>query len=275
MIVVDNGSTEKIEAEVAERFGGAELIRNATNLGFAGGMNVGLRRALELNADYVLLLNNDTVVDPTMVRILVEAADGRPDAGMISPLEFFADARHTVSSAGLRCDLRRGYQGPPLMKGERDSGQFRGIREVDASSGTAMLVPSSVVREVGLLDEGLYLYIEDVDWALRMRRAGKHIYVALEARLWHGIASSSGGEDSPLVTYYHTRNVFIVTTRHAPMRGPRRIVRHSEILLANLLHALRCNRPAANTRAVFAGWRDYLRGRLGPRASHPSARARL
>lgn len=149
--------------------------------------------------------------------------------------------------------------------GERDRGQFVGVAEVDASSGAAMLVPTDVVREVGLLDEGLYLYIEDVDWALRMRSAGFRVYVALAARLWHGIATSSGGSDSPLVTYYHARNTFIVSARHAPMRGPRAAVRHCEVLLANLIHALRCRRPIANVSAVFAGWHDYLRGYRGAR----------
>src|SRR3954447_4480775 len=176
MIVVDNASEEEIGPALGERFPDAILLRNASNLGFAGGMNAGTRRALELGADYVLLLNNDTVVDPGMVRELVEAARGRPDAGIVSPLEFFRDSPEIVSSAGLRCDLRRAYQGPPLDRGKRDMGQFRGVREADASSGTAMLVPAPVVREVGLLDEALYLYIEDVDWAFRIRSTGRRVY---------------------------------------------------------------------------------------------------
>jgi GT2 family glycosyltransferase len=264
MIVVDNASEEDIEPDLVERFPDAVFARNPTNLGFAGGMNVGARCALDLGVDYVLLLNNDTVVDPPMVTALVEAAQGRPDAGIVSPLEFFRDAPKIVSSAGLRCDLRHAYQGPPLRLGERDVGQFRGVSEVEASSGTAMLVPAAVVREVGLLDEALFLYVEDIDWAFRMRTAGRRVYVALGARVWHGVATSSGGQDSPVVSYYHTRNSFVVCARHAQLRGPRRLLRHCEILFANLLHALRCHRPLANAGAVLAGWSDYLRGRLGP-----------
>jgi GT2 family glycosyltransferase len=263
-IVVDNGSDEEIEPAIAERFPRALVVRNPTNLGFAGGMNTGTRKALELDADYVLLLNNDTNVDREMVRRLVEAAEQRPDAGIISPLDFFRDSPDTVSMVGLRFNPRRGYQGPPLGRGERDRGQFRGIREVDASAGTAMLVPLPAVREVGLLDEDLFFYIEDIDWALRMRKAGRRIYAAMEARLWHAQAASSGGEDSPRVTYYTTRNTFVVTARHAPMRGPRAAVRHLEILLANLAHAVRSRGRLGHLRAVIAGWRDYLRGRLGP-----------
>jgi GT2 family glycosyltransferase len=267
-LVTDNGSSQELGDTITGRFESVELIRNSTNLGFAGGMNVGIRRALDLKADYLLLLNNDTVIDPAMVRALVEAARQHPDAGIVGPLEFFHDSPDVVSSAGLRCDLRRAYQGPPLRMGERDRGQFSGVHEVDAPSGTAMLVPAAAVREVGLLDEALYLYVEDIDWAFRMRMAGKPVYVAFEARLWHRVAASSGGEDSPSVSYYHTRNSFVVCARHAPLRGPRGWLRHVEILLANLLHALRCRRPVENVRAVLSGWRDYLRGRLGPRSGH-------
>jgi GT2 family glycosyltransferase len=263
-IVVDNGSDERLEPVVADRFPEAVVVRNETNLGFAGGMNTGTRKALELGADYVLLLNNDTDVDPAMIRKLVEAAESRPDAGIISPLDFFRDTPDVISMIGLRFNPRRGYQGPPMGRGERDRGQFHGVREVDASAGTAMLVPLPAVREVGLLDEDLFFYIEDIDWALRMRKAGRRIYAAMEARLWHAQAASSGGEESPRVTYYTTRNTFVVTARHAPMRGPRAALRHLEILSANLAHAVRSPGRREQLRAVIAGWRDYRRGRLGP-----------
>jgi GT2 family glycosyltransferase len=264
-IVVDNASSDDIGPPLAERFPEAILIRNEQNLGFAGGMNAGVAAALERGAEYVLLLNNDTEVEPSMVRLLVEAAQSKQDAGILSPLEFFLDRPEIVASAGRHCDLRRAYQGPPIYMNERDEGQFTGIEEIDVSSGTAMLVPAAVVREVGMLDDRLFLYIEDVDWALRIKEAGYRIYVCLDARLRHGVATSSGGEDNPAVTYYHTRNVFVVSDRHLPLRGLAGAIRHTKILLANLVHALRCKRPLANARAVYDGWRDYLRGRLGPR----------
>ncbi len=263
-IVVDNGSDQPLEPAIAERFPNVLVVRNEANLGFAGGMNTGTRKALELDADYVLLLNNDTDVDPTMIRRLLDAAEGQPDTGIVSPLDFFRDSPDTISMIGLRFNPRRGYQGPPLGRGERDTGQFHGVREVDASAGTAMLVPLPVVREVGLLDEDLFFYVEDVDWALRMRKAGRRNYAAMEARLWHAQAASSGGEETPRVTYYTTRNTFVVTARHAPMRGPRAALRHLEILGANLVHALRSPERREQVRAVLAGWRDYRHGRLGP-----------
>jgi GT2 family glycosyltransferase len=265
-LVVDNGSDDDLgQALQKAGLGWATLIRNDRNLGFAGGMNAGIRQAVELEADYVLLLNNDTVVDPSMVRRLVEAALAQPRVGMVSPLEFFRDAPAVVAAAGRRMNLRRAYQGPPLHMGELDDGQFGGVEEIDVSSGTAMLVPTAVVREVGLLDEDLYLYVEDVDWSMRIREAGLRIYVAYDARVWHGVASSSGGEDSPDVTYYHVRNSLVVVDRHEPLGKLRRRLRHLEIVAANLVHAARCRRPLQNGQAVLDGWRDYRHGRLGPR----------
>lgn len=266
MIVVDNASDENVAPAVTARFRDTIVVRNQTNLGFAGGMNAGLRRVLEpeLEVDYALLLNNDTVVGASMIRGLVDAAQQRPDAGIVSPLVLHRDAPEIIYSAGMRCDLRRCYQGPPLGQGERDHGQFHGVREVDAVSGAAMLVPIDVVREVGMLDDELYLYIEDVDWALRMRDAGRAVYVAGEAHLWHGVSTSSGGKYSPQISYYQTRNTFVVCSRHLPLQGLRGFLRSADILFSNLVHARRGRRPLTNARAVLAGWRDYLRGRLGP-----------
>ena len=266
VLVVDNDSEDDPSVAVTSRFG-AEVIRNDVNLGFAGGMNVGLRRARELGADYVLLLNNDTVVDPAMARILVTTAAARPDAGIVSPLVLYRDMPGLVASAGLRFDPHRAYQGRPLAMGQRDDGRLSGVRVVDASPGTAMLVPTAALDAVGALDERLFLYLEDVDWSLRMRAHGLRVYMALDARLFHGVAQASGGEYSPLIAYYMARNTFVVCARHGPLRRHRRLARHIRILFVNLVHARRGARPAANAAAVLAGWRDYLLGRLGPRRS--------
>lgn len=262
--MVDNGSREDIAAPVGEEFPGAVVVKNGGNLGFSGGMNAGMRRGLGLGADYLLLLNNDTRLDPGMVGALVRAAQAHPDAGLVCPLVLYSDRPDTILSAGLRCDLRRGYQGPPIGQGQRDTGQFRGVRAVDAPAGAAMLVSAAVLSEVGMLDEDLFLYGEDVEWATRMRIAGRRVYACGEARLWHGLSHSSGGANSPLSAYYITRNSFLVSTRYVPLSRPRELLRTLDILAANLAHARRGRRPLRNVRAVLAGWRDYRRGLRGP-----------
>jgi len=263
-IIVDNGSDQPLAPVIRDRFPNAVVIRSESNLGFAGGMNVGVRRALDGRADYVLLLNNDTIVDASTIRQLVQEAEAHPDAGIVSPLVLTRDAPERIASAGARFDPRRGHPGRPLLAGE-PAADLHGVREVDASSGEAMLVSATAINEVGMLDGALYLRLEDIDWSLRMRAAGRRNYVVLDARVWHAVSASSGGEHSPLNAYYHTRNILFVCARHAPMRGLRALAREGEVLLANLIHARRGSRPLANARAAVAGWRDYRRGRSGRR----------
>lgn len=264
-IVVDNASTDGTAEAVAARFPRAELVRNQTNIGYTGGMNEGIGRALEIGADHLLLLNNDITVDPGMVRALAQAAEALPAVGALSPLVLYEDAPDVVNSAGLSFDPRRGYNGPPRGMGERDRGQFDGPCEVDAASGTAMLMPAGVVREIGLLDPDLFIYMEDVDWSLRARERGYRVYLVPEARLWHRVSVTWGGEHAPTVGYYTTRNTCVVCARHAPMGRARSLLRTLEIVGANLVHARRGRLPLDNARAVMQGWRDYRRGRMGRR----------
>jgi GT2 family glycosyltransferase/glycosyltransferase involved in cell wall biosynthesis len=266
VIVVDNASEEDIGGAVAAQHPDAVWIRNTENRGFAGGMNVGMRRGLELGADYVLLLNNDTRVDPAMVSELVGFAAEHPDAGLVCPLILAQDRPEMIVSAGLRCDLRRGHQGPPIGAGELDRGQFAVGRAVDAPAGAAMLAAAPAIREVGMLDEDLFLYGEDVEWGVRMRSRGWRVYVAGAARVWHGVSQSSGGAGSALSAYYLTRNAFAVSARYVPLRGPRAWWRTLELLGANVLHARRADAPVRNARAVLRGWRDFRHGRVGPSA---------
>jgi GT2 family glycosyltransferase len=264
-LVVDNGSTDGTAAAVADQFPDTHLLALPDNRGYAGGMNAGIERVLALDADYALLLNNDVQVAPDMVGALVDAARAHPEAGIVQPLIRFADPPDRIWCAGLRFDPRRGYWGRPLGYGADDEGQFAGVREVDAASGCAMLVPAPILRAVGGFDEALFTYLEDVELSLRVRAAGHRVMVAGAAQLAHHVSASSGGEYSPAIAYYGARNRFVVTARHAPLRGPRAAVRHLEILLTNLVHARRGQRPLQNARAVLAGWRDYRAGRLGPR----------
>ncbi len=265
MIVVDNASATDIGPEVREAYPEAITFATTSNLGFAGGMNVGMECAQAIGADYVLLLNNDTIVDRQMVEKLVEVAEARPNAGIVSALVLGLGTRDRVLSAGWAFDPRRGHPGRPLHVGERADRRLQGVREIVASSGEAMLVSSSAVDEVGRLEETLYLRLEDIDWSLRMRAAGRTNYVALDARLWHAVSASSGGDHSPLSAYYHTRNMLVVCERHAPLPRSRALAREAEVLLANIAHARRGANPARNARAALAGWRDFRLGRLGAR----------
>lgn len=274
-IVVDNGSVDGTVEAIHAGFPDVTAIRSAENLGFAEGNNIGMRAALDAGADYVLILNNDTIVDPGLVEELVGEAERRPDAGALCPLIRYVDPPDRIWYAGARFDPRSPHNGRHTGYGERDAGQYHAVREIGRATGAAMLVPREVIERVGYLDRRLFIQVEDVEWSLRMRAAGYRILFVPHGLVSHRVGMSSGGERSPLTAYYEMRNTLVVCSRHAPLRAPGRLRRELGVLGVHLLHARLAPRPIANARAVLAGWRDYRAGRLGPRGDRtpPSAAA--
>ena len=261
-ICVDNGSVDGSAELVEERFPEVELIRTGENLGFAGGNNAGIRRALERGADWVLLLNNDAVADAGLPAALARAAEARPDAGVLACKVYFAEPRDVLMYAGGRVNLALGYWGRQDGFGARDDGSFDALRDVDRGTGAAMAVSRAAVERAGLLDETFFLYAEDAEWCIRIRRAGFAVVFVPDAKAWHVGSASTGGLMSPASLYYDTRNMIVVAERHRPLPPGPRGVRRGVIVGAHLLAA----RSPAAARAVLAGWRDARRGRLGPRS---------
>ena len=264
-IVVDNGSSDGSAGAIRSAHPEVTLIATGRNLGFAEGNNVGLRAALEAGADYVLLLNNDTVIAADALRRMVPEAERRRDAGALCPLIYYCDPPDRIWYAGARFDARRGHNGRHTGYGERDTGQYDRVREIGRATGAAMLVRRAVVEQVGFMDGELFLQVEDVEWSLRMRAAGWRIFFVPAGKVWHRVSVATGGEHAPATAYYEIRNTLAVCDRYAPARGLRAARRRLAILLVHMLHTRRARRPSENFRAVMAGWRDYREGRLGPR----------
>ena len=260
-VCVDNGSDDGSPDAVAVRFPHVELIRTGVNLGFAGGNNVGIRRALARGADWVLLLNNDAVADAGLPAALAAAAAERPDAGVLACKVFFADPPDVLMYAGGRVNLRLGYWGRQDGFGQRDDGRFDTLRDVDRATGAAMAVSRAAIERAGLLDESLFAYAEDTEWCLRIREAGFGVVFVPDAKVWHVGSASTGGMRSPTSIYYDTRNMIAVAERHDPRSGAAAAVRRGVVLGAHLANA----RDAAGVRAAVKGWRDARRGRLGRR----------
>ena len=263
-IVVDNGSADGSVELVRSEFPEVVLIENGANLGFAGGMNAGIRRALKLDADAVVLLNNDTEVDPAFVEALLAAAQERPDAGALSAKIYFLDRPDRIWYAGARFDPRRGHNGRHDGYGEQDSARFAQLAETERACGAAMLMTREAIDRVGLLDEDLFAYVEDAEWSLRARQAGYRVLVVPESKVWHGVSYATGGEGSPRALYYSVRNLLVVCERYAPLSWPGRWCRRATIVGSHTVQALLLpGRRAQGLRAVAQGWRDFRRGRLG------------
>jgi GT2 family glycosyltransferase len=159
-----------------------------------------------------------------------------------------------------------GYSGRLAGYGRRDDGSWA-MRDVGRADGAAMAASRAAIERVGLLDEELFAYVEDVDWSLRIRRAGLAVVHVPAARVRHKGSGATGGRASTTNLYYDTRNTIVVCERHRPLPPGARALRRAVVVAAHLAQAAsHPDRPAA-VRAVLAGWRDARRWKLGQRSS--------
>jgi hypothetical protein len=266
IVCVDNGSSDGSQQAVRERFPAVTLIEAGENLGYAGANNLGIRHALQRGAVWVMLVNNDATVAPDVIEGFLAAARERPRAGILAGKVYFADRPHTIWFAGQRVSELLGYSGRPRGYGRADDPRYRSVTQTGRAVGALMAISREAIDAVGLLDEDLFAYVEDVDWALRVRQAGLEVVFAPGARAWHRVSASTGGEAASTHTlYYGVRNTVIVLERRRPLGRWATALRRVVIVSTFVAHALtRADRRAA-LRAVRCGFDDARGGRLGPR----------
>jgi len=264
VICVDNGSSDGSADAVEASCPSVRLVRLPENRGFAGGMNTGIRAALDRGAEYVLVLNNDMLVDRGFVQPLVNAAQDPRVAAVCSQI-LFADHPDRIWYGGARFRRRRGHHGRHLRYGRPRLGPDVAPYPTDRACGGAMLMSRSILERIGLFDESLFAYAEDVEWSLRARAEGLAVLVVPASVVWHKVSASTGGESSPATIYYSLRNGLVVAERWAPLGVIGTLARRVEALLAHTAQALLfSSRRRAALRAVRAGFRDLRRHRLGP-----------
>jgi GT2 family glycosyltransferase len=218
VVLVDNGSVDDSPARLVQSAPEIRLIRNETNLGFAGGCNVGMRDALRRGTDYVLLLNNDTIVAPDFLSQLVSLAESDAKIGAVSPKILFFDHPDRLNYAGGE---HRRWRLFPKMIGLRhlDDGRYDKIREVSFLTGCAFLIKADVVRRIGVLEEVYFHFYEDIEWSLRALKAGyKEMYVPT-AVIWHKehyVTNKNQGNG--FIEFYLARANMIFARKHVPLR---------------------------------------------------------
>lgn len=215
IVVTDNGSSDGSALAIRRCYPDVQLLENGSNLGFAAGNNSAIARALHEGAEFVLLLNNDTIVDTGIIDAFRDAARRMPQAGVLGAKIYYHADPQRLWYAG-------GYWDPRTLSfneygaGEIDQGQYDQLTETDWVIGCAMFVRAEVFREVGLLEPKFFLNNEEVDFCSRVRRAGYSCAYVPRARLWHKVSASFGGEDSPLKEYFSARNRLLWAQRNAP-----------------------------------------------------------
>ncbi len=240
-IVVDNGSTDNSVAQLKKQKG-ITLLENEENLGFAGGNNVGMKYARENDADFVLILNNDTLVSEDLIVHLVEAAEKNKKAGILSPKIYFEKGYeyHKDQYRGTELGKVIWYVGGVMdwknVLGSNygvddvDVGQYQETRDIDFATGACMFIRRGVIEEVGYFDEKYFLYLEDADYSQRAKNAGWKVVFVPKAHIWHKVSQSSG-IGSGLNDYYITRNRLMFGLKYAPIRAKVALIRESLNLL--------------------------------------------
>lgn len=228
VVIVDNGSTDD-SVKKLEKIKNIHLIKSKKNLGFAGGNNLGLEYSLDKGADYILVLNNDTIVDKKLIENLVSLLESDKKIGAASPKIYFAKGYEfhkerykneklgkVIWYAGGQVDWNNIY-GSNKGVDEVDSGQYNQTIETDFATGASVFLRSQALKEVGFFDERYFLYLEDLELSQRLKKSNWKVVYCPKGVVWHKVSMSSG-IGSELNDYYITRNRLLFGNNYASFR---------------------------------------------------------
>lgn len=213
ILIIDNHSTDNSVQIFRKHFPRVSIIQNNDNLGYAGGNNVGIRHALAEGADYVLILNNDTVVEPDVLEKLVHAMKNNQAAGIAAPKVLYYDDRKTINSLGtftnwLRLRPYLGHCNQP------DNSGFPEVMKKDILVGCALLVSKETIKRIGLLDENFFLLHEEADWCYRNLKSSFENIVVPGTVIYHKVSQTTKGFPES-THYYSNRNFLYMAHRNA------------------------------------------------------------
>lgn len=215
-LVVDNGSIDGSVAKIRTCHSDVEILETGQNLGYAEGNNVGMRHAIQAGADYIFVLNNDTLLAPTMLTELVHFAEARPNAGMVGPTMYCTEPADTLYAAGSFIDWTKGLTwNRGIYQPVAHYLNLKQPEQVDFITGCGVLVRRELIEVAGPLDSIYFLNFEDVEWCVRARRHGFEVWYVPQAIMWHK-DSATFGQGSPAHIYYLTRNSLLFFWQNAP-----------------------------------------------------------
>lgn len=219
VVLVDNGSTDGSIERLQSAFPEVEIIRNDRNLGYAGGNNVGIKHALTNGAEYLLILNNDTIVDPNLAAELVSISRACNNFGVLGCANYYYDNRKKIQFSGGMIDWKTGDV-IDTTRHKIDEGQFKALREVDTVAGSCLFIPATVTKVVGSFDERYFLTFEESDLCCRVKKAGYRVYTCMNAIIWHKVSVSGKAQKQGLniLEYYLVRNRFLFLIKNSPKR---------------------------------------------------------
>ncbi len=256
IIIIDNASDNNEGKQLCELFPDAKVIINDKNIGFAGGNNIGIDYAMKNDYDYVLLLNNDTVIDNKMIYNLLEYANSITIT--VPKMYYYYDKTKIWYGGGIINKITGNAK--HLKFNQMDDGKGN-IKHCNFATGCCMLIHRDIIRQIGKLSEDYFMYCEDTEYSLRALINNKSVMYVPEAKLWHKVGASTGQEKSELAIYYNTRNKLLYLQKYHnyfsklsyPYTIITRYIRIFQYMLSGNL----------KWKCIIKGIKDYKNGSVG------------
>jgi len=261
IVVIDNHSSDGSQKTIKAKFPDIELIELPTNLGCAGGRNIGYIRAKELKPDYILFLDNDTVVEQDFLDELVAVAESDSQIGIVGSVILKLDNMRVWMAGG---NIYRFAYAESLFW-DVELTQIPSLAfDVAWVPGCVMLIRYCIVNKIGFFDERYFIYFEDIDWCIRTLNSGYTIRVAPRSIVKHKVSRSLGGVDSPTKCYYMTRNYLLFRFTYTRFLG--KIFTFGQSFFETMkavIADISTGKKAGNKRAVarLRGLADYCTGK--------------
>ena len=259
VIVVDNASTQDEPSVISERYPQIKVIRSPRNLGFAGGNNLGIKEA---KGKYVLLINNDTYFKDFKIEPLIKRLESSEKIGIVCPKLRFAWGNNPIQFAGYTPLSPITVRNQAIGFCDEDHDQYNTARPTPYAHGAAMLIKREAINKVGLMPECFFLYYEELDWSMIFTRAGYEIWYDPACTVYHK-ESQTTGQNSPLRTYYITRNRLLLVKRN--YKGINKYLSYIYLIgivgLRDILKYTVTRQPSL-FKAVLKGLRDFINSKF-------------
>ena len=257
VIVVDNASTQDEASIIEQRYPQVTVIRSSKNLGFAGGNNLGIQAS---HGKYLFFINNDTLLRPQTsdLRPLITRLESSDKIGAVCPKIKFAWDNNPIQYAGYTPLSKITLRNSAIGCGEEDHGQYDIPHPTPYAHGAAMMVKREIIDKVGLMPECYFLYYEELDWSMMIRRAGYDIWYEPAFTIYHK-ESQATGQSSPLKSYYMTRNRLLFAKRN--INSPQKYLTYCYLIgivtLRDIVKFLLCHRLDL-AKATLKGLHDFF-----------------
>lgn len=261
ILVVDNSSDGNDVEVIKDKYADflKEVIVNEKNLGFSGGNNVGIKQAINGGADYVLLLNNDTIVEPDFLTKLMEKSSDFENIGILTPMINYYDDKDKIWSAGG--DINKIKASGFTFGHNKNSEDYVFDRLCSFASGCAMLISKEAIEKVGLLDENYFLYLEDTDYCQRVVDAGYKILYVGSSRIYHKVFSTTAREHNLLPLYYSIRNRLYFAKKNFGLYSYLSMSYLAAVFITKLIFVFKSRKEV--WKIIKQSFKDYFNNNMG------------